>query len=247
MKISAADALLFAEELETGTGRMVALAERNPGLVSLSRSAAADLCGGSAVCFRSLHLKPGSMVRSEGPVSTTLSPLYALRHASEAPTLTTSEGFVDLEPVLLRYDLPIDRMLVYVPAAIQAIRGQRASALARTKLKTRLGGRMSALGVMEAVESLNEQEAYADVSGFEPEKLPLGNTTNTWFAMDWLMGHFSNGEEALDYMHRVSSSRYFPRAAYVDKFQQMIDLFEVFFREPTCAYRGKRPRLGRWS
>lgn len=242
MKITVADARLFAEELETGRGRMGAFARQHPWLMDLSQQVVGELCGGPAVCFRSVYLRPGATLRSEGDVSTTLSPVYAAKYAAEAPVLMSREGFSVTSPTLLRYELPLDRVLLYIPTAIAIVRDRRSSALARMKIRTRGNERLSALDVFDAIESLNEHEVFVDASGVEPEAMTLSNTRDGWFARDWLLGSFTNGEEAFDFVQSNSSAIYYPRHEYVQKYQALIDRLQVFFRPPICVYKAYASR-----
>jgi len=210
--------------------------------MKLSQQIVGELCGGQAVCFRSVYLRPGATLRGENSVSTTLSPVYAAKYAAEAPVLMSREGFSATSPMLLRYELPLDRVLLYIPAAIEIVRDQRRSALARMRVRTRGHERLSALDVFEAIESLNEHEAFVDASGVEPESMMLSHTRDGWFARDWLLGRFTNGEEAFDFVRSNSSAIYYPRHEYVQKYQALIDRLQVFFRPPICAYKSYSSR-----
>lgn len=197
--LSAADVRLLAEELETGRGRLAQLAEQHPRLREESRRVLAEMCGMETLpLFRQIQLRSDQSVRPETVTSLTASPEYALTLADEAPgVVMTSTEFIRLTPAVLRYDVPVDRVLLYVPVAIEAAVREQVSALRKTKVRARGGSRMSGQEIADEVLRRGEHEVVANVEGLHAEVVTFENREDIALARDWLRGTVRTGEDAV--------------------------------------------------
>lgn len=174
-RISAKDARLLVEDLETGRGRAKEVAMRNPWLIEMSQEVLAERCGRRVFpVFRSLVTAEGDGLQGEGVVSTTLRPRYALKLACDAPAMVfTSHTTLKMEPSLLRYEVAPERVALYMPLVTKMLREQRGSLLRTMAIETRWGERMKGIEVIEAVERLDEEEVIVDVEGLTPRRLAV--------------------------------------------------------------------------
>jgi hypothetical protein len=120
MRVPKADVLRIARDLDHSKGRILETLERIPELTSASRDLLEQMHGTSIRAFRTLMVPERESVEPEGIVSATLNPLAAVRLAAELPGVRfTSEKVVVRNPTILRYDLPLDRVLAFMPAVIE--------------------------------------------------------------------------------------------------------------------------------
>jgi hypothetical protein len=201
MTISAADARLFVEELETGRGRLAQLAERYPALREESQRVLATMCGSPVLpLFRHIQLRNDepTKIRPEQVTSLTASPQYALGLAIDAPGMVmTSEAFISMVPALMRYDVPVERVLLYVPVVADDLTRERTAALGRMKIRTRRGGSMTGTEIVREVLRRKEHEVVADVSGLSPSVVEFSRTEDIYQALYWLRGEARTGADAV--------------------------------------------------
>lgn len=171
-RIRAVDARKVVEELVTGRGRMLDIAEEYPWLIEESQQVLEEKCRNPVPCFRSLTIPKGENVRREQVVSTTLRPAYALRLATDAPGLVFArDKTIELQNVTLRYDVPVDDTLLYVPLLLDWVLSEQPNVVRRMNVEMRGGEVWKGIDVIREIEERQEEELLADVSGVEPEAL----------------------------------------------------------------------------
>lgn len=167
LRLSQKDARLLVEELETGTGGLAELAARKPAVVDFSQQALYDIFGPTVALYRILSLHQGDEARADTVVSTTTDPRQLLHIAEETTgAYFTTTSMQILSKTLIRYDVPIDRCLVFVPALCEAAWEQQGAYLDRLRLMARTRERVEARTVLEAF--CGEQEVVADVTDIPP-------------------------------------------------------------------------------
>lgn len=171
-KIRAVDARKVVEELVTARGRMLDIAEEYPWLIEESQQALADKCRNPVPCFRALTIPKDESLRREQVVSTTLRPAYALRLATDAPGLVFArDKTIELQNTTLRYDVPVEDTLLYVPSVIDWILREQPNVVRRMNVEMRGGDVWKGIDVVNEIVDRREEEVIADVSGVEPEAL----------------------------------------------------------------------------
>lgn len=169
-RLSQKDVRLLAEELETGRGGLGELVARKPGLGDLSRQALYEEFGPVVPLFRVVALHQGDDVRPEEVVSTTVNPEQLLQIASgTAGAYWTTDSMVVLHKVLLRYDVPVEAVIVDVATLCALAWEQQADFLRTTKIPTRRHEYVTAAEVLEAF--CREREVIANVSGIVPSAI----------------------------------------------------------------------------
>jgi hypothetical protein len=98
----------------------------------------------------------------------------------------TRDAFIVVKVVLLRYEVPLDRVLLYIPSVMEAAEADRPEALSKMRVAGRSGKRFSGLDVISLVRDLREEEVIADLSGMTPETLELPRTQDVHAAVAWL-------------------------------------------------------------
>lgn len=157
----------IAEELDTSRGYLPHLVKEKPWLIDMSRQYLCNLgfCGDKFPVFRSVALmhmavSPGeyvaphiqlqvdaaSALRPESVVSTSLNPSTVITIAAQqAEKMYFTGGFlrgglITTKPVILRYDVTVDRVVLYIPALIAFIRSiYSTEELKKTRYRSRSG------------------------------------------------------------------------------------------------------------
>jgi hypothetical protein len=212
--LSKKDAMLVLREIETGRGGIAELAEKNPYLRDLSQDWIRDNIGEKVPLFRAVGVPEGETFREEGIVSGTTDWGVALRLAQDFPTIFSKDKTIHVNPHLVRYDIPVDRVLAYVPALVD----MAVKTLGKEFVdKKRIVGRRyySLISLHDVVEAgQTEKEVVADVSDIDPQVLKFSNnvTGRKMLAMvrDVGTGKYENPEQYLDFTQKHSSSFYTP-------------------------------------
>jgi len=227
-----ADALILARDLETGKGRVAELVASKPWLSEHSQDVLREVYGfnGGLSIFRVLSIPRGKKLRPETAVSTSLNPYIPVQIAVyDAPgAIWTMDDLIPVDPHILRYDIPVDRVLAYVPALIEkAYEDVGEEVLAKARLKAREGS-MSADEVFEEITKRNEEEVIADVTGIKPEVIDFDSRDDLLFALDLLTGEFQNGRQ---YVTDREKRRYFyeDREEAIAEFDHNADILREFF------------------
>lgn len=187
---------LIAQELDTSHGLLLQLVQTKPWLTDISRQ---YLCGRMGLCnefpvFRTVALMelcvpPGetvsshvqaqveasSVLRPEHVVSTSLNPwtvlTIALQQADKIYWTSGmfSGGMIRTKPVIVRYEITLDRVVLFVPALISYIRSvYPPEELEKTRYRNRWGELRHVRHVFSVVEQQEENEVIADVTGLSP-------------------------------------------------------------------------------
>ncbi len=146
------------------------LVERKPGLGDLSRQALYDEWGPVVPLFRVLALHEGDDVRPEEVVSTTVNAAQLLKIASETTgAYWTTDSMVVLHKVLLRYDVPVEAVIVDVAILCALAWEQQADFVRTAKIPTRQREYVPIAEVLDAF--CREREVIANVSGIAPSEI----------------------------------------------------------------------------
>jgi hypothetical protein len=188
-RLTRADALDVVRDIETGRGRIAALARKRAWIRRAARELLEEGHGDRLVLWRAVSAVGG--LRPDAAVSTSLDPGVAFGIAADFPLLLGGDRTVVPRPVVLRYEVPVALALAHVPSlyrAAAAVLGEGA------RIRDRHGAPLSVAALAEAVE--REREVVADVAGVAPAVLELGAG---WFdklvVADVVEGRFSTGAE----------------------------------------------------
>jgi len=203
--LSRAAAIRVFEEIETGRGGIAELVRERPAAGTLSREALSG-AGGVLTVFRAVAVLDGGALRREAVASTSLDWRVPADMLPDFPLVMGGDAFVDNRPHLLRYELPLDRVLAHVPTlvglALEALPDWRGR-----KVADRWGGRVPLSGLAKL--GMREQEVVADLSGLAPEVLAFDNTVEGRLDMSLVRplgeGRLRTGEECFDHLWRGSS------------------------------------------
>ena len=186
---------LIAQELDTSHGYLPQLVQSKPWLVDLSRQhlCTLGLCNTFPV-FRTIGLmhlavpqgetvaphilaqvEASKELRPEQIVSTSLNPHVTLSIASEqADHLYFTGGMfrggmLTTRPVIVRYDITPDRVILFVPALIAFVRSLYSTdELKKTRYRNRHGYLHNIPHIFRELEARQENEVIADVTGLKP-------------------------------------------------------------------------------
>lgn len=209
---------IIAEELDTSRGRLLGLVQAKPWLTDISRQYLCErlgLCDKFPV-FRTvalMHLthppegeppvsphiiaqvEAAKELRPEQVVSTSLNPWTVLTIAIQQADKIYwtggmfSGGILRTKPIIVRYDVTLDRVVLFVPALIAFIRSiYPAEALAKTRYRNRWEKLQRVTHVFHELEERQENEVITDVTGLSPTEVfeTEGDMSLIYLARDML-------------------------------------------------------------
>jgi hypothetical protein len=195
-KLTKAEARSVFQEIETGRGGIAVLAAKKPFLSRLSRDALADRGPGLRL-FRAVAVYDA--LKPDAVVSTTLDWRVAHGIGADFPLLM---GHGSWSPAvhLLRYDVPLDRVVGYLPVLVTLALETLGPGAADQKITDRFGDRTPIQRCLDMAR--REQEVVADLSGLRPEVLAFEfhvKGRGFYHAMDHIAnGTFRNARQYLE-------------------------------------------------
>ena len=196
-RLTKADCKLIFSEIETGHGGIAALVEKKPFIAGQSQE---------ALAHRGTHLRVYRAVavfdtlKPESVVSASLDWRVAHEIGGGFPLLMGDSGFHDPKTALLRYDVPLERVLAYVPLLVTMALDTLGPDIAAKRIQSTRGyGKIAIEHIIETARK--EQEVVCDVSGLTPEVLHFEKSARGngfYHAMgDIANGTFQSGQQYL--------------------------------------------------
>lgn len=240
-RLSKADAMLILREIETGRGGIATLAQKKPFLTDISQSYLHQKVGDPIALFRTVRVVDPKGLRDESIVSASTNWHVAFQLARDTPMYMASKQFIEPKVYMLRYTVPIDRVLAYVPALVE----NAVSVLGPDTIKKRIRDRFGEpLPISTIVETgMEEEEVIADVSHIKPQVMHFGRNV-TELGRLHLMPYLATGKSLTDYLNRTSSFQRQPRTPEEMKdWQSLARQMRRFLAKPVQESADEDARL----
>jgi len=231
-RLSKADAMLILREIETGRGGIARLAQKKPFITDISQEYLRRELGDPIALFRTLRVTDPKGLRTENIVSASTNWHVAFQLARDTPVYMASEEFIAPKVYMLRYTVPINRVLAYVPALVE----HAVSALGPDAIKKHIHDRFGdPLPISTIIETgMEEEEVIADVSRIKPQAMQFGRTV-TELGRLHLMPYLATGKSLADYLNRPGFTRQArpPTPEQMKPWRSLARQMQRFLAKPT--------------
>ena len=206
-RLSMNDAIDIVREIETGRGGIAELMKKKPYFKEMSQAKLRSEYGDVVPLFRVLSIPEGKERRPDGIVSTTTDWKVAYAMGRDLPgVMMGKNGFISMQKVLLRYDVPVEQCLADVNMLLEMV----VDALGGFEKigNQQLRGRSGPVAVSLLIkEGMKEDEVIADVTGLESVVLEVGSHVSGRQEMEMIRGlDAGDYDSPEEYMaHRIAN------------------------------------------
>jgi len=187
--LSKADAMLVLREIETGKGGIATLAQSKPIISHISQAWLQHHHGGTLKLFRAIAVVDGKTLNAEKIASLTSDWKVAWRIAEGFPVLFTPNKIVTNTPHLLRYNVPISKVVAYVPALLdECLKTLGEDIKSKRIMSARHYEKISISEIFDT--GTEEKEVIADVSSLKPQVIAFEQRSDIWQFMRIVQNNF---------------------------------------------------------
>lgn len=187
-KLPLKDVRYLADQLIHSYGGLAELAQKHPWIKEYSQEVVREVYGDEFNAWRYITLRGKTKIEPEKIVSLTGNPAWIFYATSTAPgmywatdPLTRENTMIAVEHAILKYRLPVERVIFYVPAIIDVAIDTFGDSLGKWIVRPERRSPMSIRKVFNTILDDREEEIVADVTGLEPEVIDFREKEDNWW------------------------------------------------------------------